>query len=835
MLKTPQLKSIFLAILPGLLVALFVFSANIYYDLDLGKVMLTGIQKIIGQLQTTATTTLAVLEGGVGIATESPEYKLDVQGSARFGAGPTDPIVFQGYIQSGIVPYHNNYYLLGNENYRWSNLYTQEINVSATSTLAGTLLFKRDNYFYTINIPSLSANRTLNLPSEGDVTLVSGTMVPTSRTISTTAPLTGGGDLSTDRTISISGLSSLGTANYIVGVNSSETGWEYKQLSGESGEIDITHGTGSITIGIVDPLAVSKGGTGISSYTTGDILYASGATTLSKLGIGANGTILSSSGSAPEWVTLSSLSILTGSGTQNTIAKFTGTYSLGDSIISDDGSLVSVSGQLTTTGTTTLATTGGNVGIGTSNPSSFKLQVAGNVGPDSDNAYDLGSSDLRWRSLFLGGGSINVDQIGGTNFERLTIKYDTTNNTFLLQTTQGGTGTLRPLQITTGSNTGVFIDQTGKIGISTTTPSYTLDISGSLGVSQNLYLSSTSLIYIAGDSGQSGKFLKRTATGLEWSEPLATVPWPLRAPAGSEGTASAPAYSFELYTSTGMFLATSTQALAFSVAGNQVLTLATTTNVGIGTTAPGRKLDILDSANPQTRLSYSSSIYGELKVDSAGNLNISTNPTGKDIIVSDNNMRVCSGGSCPSPYYSGSGNFQVEGTAEIDTKLKLIAVPSGVSGSYTWNLNALEVCQFGTCCPPWKDCDGDGRTYGAGTDCDEGCSSCYVGSTNGSSTPDGKDQDCDGQVDEQGTYYVKILNSASSLTCNTVCANNGGMCTSIGTDSEGTNGRLWAIDEYHRCVQVLGGCGTVLRPGGGDCEGYASEWTMCRCGVDGYQ
>lgn len=46
---------------------------------------------------------------------------------------------------------------------------------------------------------------------------------------------------------------------------------------------------------------VSAGGTGLVSYTTGDIPYASGATTISKLGIGANKTILTSSGSAPQW------------------------------------------------------------------------------------------------------------------------------------------------------------------------------------------------------------------------------------------------------------------------------------------------------------------------------------------------------------------------------------------------------------------------------------------------------------------------------------------------------------------------------------------------------
>ncbi|MDD5502463.1 MAG: hypothetical protein PHH26_03245, partial [Candidatus Thermoplasmatota archaeon] len=43
---------------------------------------------------------------------------------------------------------------------------------------------------------------------------------------------------------------------------------------------------------------------------------------------------------------------------------------------------------------------GGNVGIGVTSPTAFKLQVAGNVGPDANNTYDLGSSSLNWRRLY---------------------------------------------------------------------------------------------------------------------------------------------------------------------------------------------------------------------------------------------------------------------------------------------------------------------------------------------------------------------------------------------------------------------------------------------------
>lgn len=61
-----------------------------------------------------------------------------------------------------------------------------------------------------------------------------------------------------------------------------------------------------ITSGVV---GVAYGGTGLSSYTTGDITYASGTTTLAQLGIGTNGYVLQSTGSAPNWVAQSTLSV----------------------------------------------------------------------------------------------------------------------------------------------------------------------------------------------------------------------------------------------------------------------------------------------------------------------------------------------------------------------------------------------------------------------------------------------------------------------------------------------------------------------------------------------
>ena len=69
----------------------------------------------------------------------------------------------------------------------------------------------------------------------------------------------------------------------------------------------------SLTLGWTGQLAVSRGGTGIGTYTAGDLLYASGTTTLSKLAIGTANYVLTSSGSAPQWTAGSSVSVGTAS------------------------------------------------------------------------------------------------------------------------------------------------------------------------------------------------------------------------------------------------------------------------------------------------------------------------------------------------------------------------------------------------------------------------------------------------------------------------------------------------------------------------------------------
>ena len=70
-----------------------------------------------------------------------------------------------------------------------------------------------------------------------------------------------------------------------------------------------------ITSGTV---GVGYGGTGLASYTIGDLLYASGSTALSKLALGATNYVLTAGASAPQYVAQSTLAV--GSATTATTA-----------------------------------------------------------------------------------------------------------------------------------------------------------------------------------------------------------------------------------------------------------------------------------------------------------------------------------------------------------------------------------------------------------------------------------------------------------------------------------------------------------------------------------
>jgi hypothetical protein len=179
-------------------------------------------------------------------------------------------------------------------------------------------------------------------------------------------------------------------------------------------------------------VTAAQGGTSQSTYATGDILYASATNTLSKLGIGATGTVLTVSGGVPSW---GSTSGITGTGTQNYLPKYgAGGTTITNSMIFDNGT---------------------SVGINTANPgSAFKLDVNGAANFASDivvNGIKIGKRLDPGYEMYATSYGVNalanyvVGAYGATAFGNNALQANTNgayNNAF-------GIGTLSSL--TTGS------------------------------------------------------------------------------------------------------------------------------------------------------------------------------------------------------------------------------------------------------------------------------------------------------------------------------------------------------------------------------------------------
>jgi hypothetical protein len=234
---------------------------------------------------------------------------------------------------------------------------------------------------------------------------------------------------------------------------------------------------------------VNRGGTGLTSYTVGDLLYAVGPTTLSVLSAGNNGEVLTMSSGLPSWAVASG-----GSG----------------------------GGYWTQSGSS-IYYTNGNVGIGTTNPN-YKLHVAG-TSNFTNAIYANGSAGTSGQVLTSGGaGSAPT-----------------------WTTVSGGGGGGYWTQTGSGSNIYYTL---GNVGIGTMNPNYKLDVTGTSNF--------TGEMRVNGSVGTSGQVL--TSSGAGSAPTWTTV-------SGGGGGSS-------YWTQSGLNI------------------YYTTGNVGIANTAPTNTLDI---------------------------------------------------------------------------------------------------------------------------------------------------------------------------------------------------------------------------------------------------
>lgn len=229
------------------------------------------------------------------------------------------------------------------------------------------------------------------------------------------------------------------------------------------------------TLVFTTPVTAAEGGTGQSSYSVGDILHATGATTLSKLAIGTARQLLqvNAGGTDVQWTSNVSVPGTLG---------VTGATTLSDNL--------AVTGTLTQTG---LATFNGSANIKTAG-------VTLGLGSDNDTgAVNLGV-----------GSSARVISIGGTGANTLNIAHTQTGGSVVV----GDAMTTGTITIGGATNTGILT-----LGASTAAGGQTINVASAINTGAQVVNISTgasgadSTVNILSGNATAGTITLNLATG----------------------------------------------------------------------------------------------------------------------------------------------------------------------------------------------------------------------------------------------------------------------------------------------------------------------------------
>lgn len=219
------------------------------------------------------------------------------------------------------------------------------------------------------------------------------------------------------------------------------------------------------------------GGTGLSAYSTGDMIYANAPNSLATQAIGTDGQIEMVVGGIPTWTTSASGITGPGSSTANAITLFNGTTG---KIIKNSNITLDGSGNMTVPNNWQLSSSDGGV---------ISLSPTGNVEIGGDFATDIfgdfisPGNNYFGNSIFIAGGATGtvpttlVDIRGAGQFKYLDT-HQCNGCVLTTYTANAGVG-VWALPTVSGGGSNTTINAGTGITINGTTPTYTVGISTS--------------------------------------------------------------------------------------------------------------------------------------------------------------------------------------------------------------------------------------------------------------------------------------------------------------------------------------------------------------------
>ncbi|CAB4155083.1 hypothetical protein UFOVP653_70 [uncultured Caudovirales phage] len=235
---------------------------------------------------------------------------------------------------------------------------------------------------------------------------------------------------------------------------------------------------GTVTTGTWNATAIGAayGGTGQTTYTIGDLLYASGASALSKLAGVATGNALISGGvgAAPSWGKIGLTTHVSGTlPVANGGTGVTTSTGSGDNVLSASPTFtgtitaasISASGNLTFTGT-------GNRITGDFSNATLASRAAIQTSTANGNTglFLLPNGTAQIATLRT------YNAADPTNGSYAQLQVNTTEVS--LTAAASGTGTNLPMTFYTGGNERVRVDTSGNVGVGTNSPSAKLHVAG---------------------------------------------------------------------------------------------------------------------------------------------------------------------------------------------------------------------------------------------------------------------------------------------------------------------------------------------------------------------